>query len=266
MSDVIKLSSPATKEFWEIPVLFEDEHLLAISKPDHLLSAPENSDLERPDLMKLLHHDIERGAGWAKKRSWTYLMNAHRLDFETTGVLLLAKTKPVHIALADQFGSDRPTRIYVALVRGNIPGEEFFSDASINPHPLELGLMRVDQRDGKKSRTDFIVRERFTNCTLLECRPRTARTHQIRVHLKHIKLPLIGDAVYGSAPLLLSSLKSVYRLKPGHEERPLLDRAALHAEQLILPHPITGAELKIEAPWPKDLTVAIKYLRRYSAV
>src|ERR1700747_958608 len=119
MSTAIKLSSPATREFWEIPVLFEDEHLLAVDKPAGLLTSPDRYDPARPNLMKLLRAGIERGTPWAKTRGLTYLMNAHRLDFETSGVLLLAKTKPILVALANLFGSEKPAKTHIALGRGN---------------------------------------------------------------------------------------------------------------------------------------------------
>ena len=105
MSAAVKLSSPATHEFWEIPVLFEDEHLLALDKPAGLLVSPDRLALERPSLMKLAHAAVAAGKPWARERNLTYLANAHRLDCETSGVLLLAKNKPALIALADQFGS-----------------------------------------------------------------------------------------------------------------------------------------------------------------
>src|SRR5215471_10809214 len=99
----IKLSSPATREFWEIPVLYEDEHLLAVDKPSGLLVSPDRYDPNRPNLMKLLHSAIVAGKPWASQRRLTYLMNAHRLDFETSGVILLAKDKPVLVKLANAF-------------------------------------------------------------------------------------------------------------------------------------------------------------------
>ena len=105
MNAVIKLSSPATKGFWEIPVLFEDEHLLALDKPSGLLTSPDRYDAERPNLMKLLHAGIAEGKPWAKERGLTYLSNAHRLDFETSGVILLAKNKETLVKLADMFGA-----------------------------------------------------------------------------------------------------------------------------------------------------------------
>lgn len=265
MSGVLKLSSPATAEFWEIPVLFEDDRLLALNKPPRLLVSPDRYDPNRPNLMKLLHRDVERGAAWARERHLTYLMNAHRLDFETSGVILLAKDKPALVDLATQFGSEKPVKTYVALVRGSTAKTTFSTDASLAPHPLRPGYMRVDPRHGKRSRTEFSVRETFNGFVLLECRPLTGRTHQIRVHLKSLHLPIVGDELYGGPPLLLSTLKSLYRLKRGQTERPLLDRVALHAEKLTVRRPDGGEAVAIEAPWPKDLTVAVKYLRRYSS-
>lgn len=265
MTGVIKLSSPSTREFWEIPVLFEDDHLLAVDKPPGMLSSPDRYDPDRPNLMRLLHDGIRDGKPWARERRLEYLMNAHRLDFETSGVMLLAKSKPVLVALANLFGTEKPVKRYVALVRGVPVANAFEVDAPIGPHPSRLGEMRVTPkgRDGKRARTQFEVREVFRGCSLLLCRPLTGRTHQIRVHLRHARHPIMGDAVYGGRPLLLSQLKHDYRLKPGAEERPLIARTALHAEELILPHPVTGAEVRITAPWPKDMTVAVKYLRKY---
>jgi len=264
MNEVIKLSSPATREFWKIPVLFEDEHLLALDKPSLLLTSPDRGHVERPNLMKLLHRDIERGAPWAKQRGITYLANAHRLDFETSGVILLAKDKPTLIALANQFSAEMQAKIYIALAQGVRPEDKFQVDARLAPHPVKLGLIRVDEKRGKGSRTDFEVIERFRGYTLLRCLPLTSRTHQIRVHLQSQGLPLVGDAVYGGGPLNLSSLKRDYRFKVKQEERPLIGRVALHAEQLRVKHPVRGTLTEIVAPWPKDLKVALKYLRKFA--
>ena len=264
MSRTIKLSSRPTQEFWEIEVLFEDEHLLALNKPPALLTSPDRYDPTRPNLMRLLHSGIAEAKPWATERGLTYLANAHRLDFETSGVILLAKTKPALVKIADQFGADKPRKIYVALVAGSPSSASWEINASIGPHPTRLGLMRVDPKQGKKARTTFSVRERFRGYALIECRPVTGRTHQIRVHLKHSGIPICGDRNYGGRPLLLSRLKPNYRLKEGREERPLISTMALHAEELMLSHPITGQPVTITAPLPKALTVAVRYLQRYS--
>ena len=127
--------------------------------------------------------------------------------------------------------------------------------------------MRVDPKNGKQSKTKFEVLENFPRFgyALLKCEPLTGRTHQIRVHASHAGLKIVGDELYGGKPLWLSRLKKDYRLKPGREERPLISRVALHAEELALPHPNTGESLTISAPWPKDLKVAVKYLHQFAA-
>ncbi len=265
MSAVIKLSNPATREYWEPAVLFEDEHLLALDKPARLLVSPDRYDPQRPNLMKLLHAGIGRGTPWAKVRGLSYLMNAHRLDFETSGVILLAKSKPVLVALANLFGAEKPVKTYLALVHGRPVKLAFEITASLAPNPVKIGLIRVDEKNGKRSRTVVELLETFRAHSLLKCLPATGRTHQIRVHLRHAGLPLVGDTLYDGGPLLLSHLKSGYRLKPGRTERPLIDRVALHAAELKFAHPVTSADLVITAPWPRDLTVAVKYLRRYAA-
>ena len=261
----IKLSAPATREFWEIAVLFEDEHLLALDKPARLLIAPEGDDPNRPNLMTLLHAAIAAGKPWARERGLTYLSDVHRLDAETSGVLLLAKNKPALIALADLFGAEKAALRYVALVHGTPAEDHFAVNAKIGPHAVKPGEMRVDAHNGKRASTQFTVLEKFPRQTLLRCEPLTARTHQIRVHLSNIGLRIVGDELYGGKPLWLSRLKPDYRLKPGREERPLLAHVALHAEQLALPHPVTGETITITSPWPKDLNVALKYLRMYAA-
>jgi len=266
LSAVIKLSSRATREFWEIPVLFEDDTLLALDKPACLLTSPDRYDPQRPNLMKLLHTGITEGKPWARERQLTYLSNAHRLDFETSGVILLAKSKPALVALADLFGTEKPLKSYLALATGEPPGKEFEVDAPIAPHPVKIGVMRVDFKAGKKAKTNFQVVEDFSRFgyVLLKCEPLTGRTHQIRVHAAHAGLKIVADSVYGGRPLWLSRLKKDYRLKPGREERPLISRVALHAEQLTLPHPVTHERVAISAPWPNDITVGVKYLRRFS--
>jgi RluA family pseudouridine synthase len=264
MSAAIKLSSPATREFWEIPVLYEDAHLLALDKPADLPVSPDRTNPFRPSLITLLHEGIKRGAPWALQSGRSYLVPACRLDAETSGVLLLAKSKPLLVSLLNYFGAEKPGRKFVALVRGEPPEERFQAEAKVAPHLTQIGVMCADSRRGKRSLTLFEVRQRFARYTLLQCEPLTDRPHQIRVHLRSLRLPVVGDPLYGGRPLLLSRLKPDYRLKPNHTERPLIAQPAIHAESLALPHPVSAEPLSIIAPWPKDLTVAVKYLARYA--
>ncbi|HEY3932744.1 MAG TPA: RluA family pseudouridine synthase [Verrucomicrobiae bacterium] len=262
----IKLSSPATREFWEISVLFEDDHLLALDKPAGLLTSPDIASPFRPDLMKLLHDAIADKKSWARERNLDYLNNAHTLDAEISGVILLAKNKTVFVALSNLFSSGKVAEKYIALVRGEPLENKFEVDAKIAPHPVTPGLMRVDSKDGKQAKTKFGVLENFPRFgyALLKCEPLTNRPHQIRVHASHVNLKIVGDELYGGKFLWLSRLKKDYRLKPGREERPLISRAALHSEELQFPHPVTNETVTIKSEWPKDLKVALKYLRQFA--
>jgi RluA family pseudouridine synthase len=262
----IKLSSPATREFWEIPVLFEDEHLLALDKPARLLTSPDPGDPSRPSLMKLLQAGIKDKKPWASERRLDYLNNANELDYDVTGVLLLAKSKPAFIALANLFSSGKGRIKYLALVRGQPLENQFEVNAKLSPHLVKPGVMCVDRDNGKQAATRFEVLEDFPRHghALLQCEPLIERSHQVRVHASHVGLNIVGDELYGGKPLWLSRLKKDFRLKPGREERPLLARAALHAEELSLPHPVTGESVTIKSEWPKDLKVAVKYLRQYA--
>jgi RluA family pseudouridine synthase len=261
---MIKLSSPLTREFWQVPILHEDAQLLALDKPSGLLVCPDRYDPHRANLMALLHRDLKRGAAWSSNRSLLYLANAHRLDFETSGVLLLAKDKPTLVALANQFGAERTHKRYLAVVTGTPNTPSFEVQAPLALHPVHAGRMRVERKRGKKAITRFQLLEAFSGFSLLSCEPITGRTHQIRVHLATSGLPIVADTLYGGRPLLLSQLKPGYRHKPGTPEKPLLGRVSLHAEQLTIVHPSAGTTVHMQAPCPSDITVALKYLRRFA--
>lgn len=236
--------------------------MLALAKPAGMCVSPEREDPQRPSLMRLLHAGIAAGKPWVRGHGLNYLMIAHQLDAEASGVLLFARSKPVLIALANLFGAEKPLLKYIALVQGAPEADRFEVDAKLAAHPVKIG-QRCVTRSGKKSKTQFMVLERFSGYTLLGCEPLTSRTHQIRVHLRHAGLPVVGDGLYGGKNLWLSQLKRNYRLKPGRKERPLLSRPALHVQKVRLPHPVTGRAVSIAAPWPKDLQVAVKYLRQF---
>jgi len=264
MGSIIKLSSRATNDFWEIPVLFEDPHLIAFDKPAGLLVSPDANDPTRPSLMELARRDITRQASWAVERGISYLENTHRLECDTSGVLLVAKDKPTLIALANQFGNETPCKDYAALIRGTPKNDKFKVDLKLASTPDQSGQIWPDAKLGKKAITHFEVVEVFSGYALVKCQPLTNRRHQIRIHLSRQRLPLAGDTLYGGGPLNLSSLKKNYRLKPEKTERPLLGTPALHCETIRFRHPETSQDLAVTAPFPKDLQVALKYLRLYA--
>lgn len=239
--------------------------MLAFHKPAGLPVSAELASPDQPNLISLVHESIETKKPWTIARNLTYLTNLFKLDTECSGVLLLAKSKPAQSALANQFGSDKPGLEFVALVQGEPAEESFAVDAKLAAHPTNPAWTRIDPQAGKKSRTQFEVIERFRGWSLLRCVPATLRPQQIRAHLKHAHFPVCGDALHGGKPLWLSRLKRDYRLKEGRTERPLISTVALHAERLSFAHPSTAQDIVITAPWPKDLKVAVKYLRQYAA-
>jgi 23S rRNA-/tRNA-specific pseudouridylate synthase len=192
-----------------------------------------------------------------------FLKHVYRLDVEQSGVLVLARQKETFTILADLFGSEKPLLQCVFLAQG-VPNEPSFDvDRPIAPHPVRPDIVTIDPRQGKQSRTLFEVVEGFESCSLMRARPLTLRPHQIRVHLRHVGHPVVGDSLYGGQPLRLSRLKAEYRLKPNRQERPLLSVPLIHFERLEMPHPVTGQPLNVTAPIPREMAVALKYLRKF---
>jgi len=236
------------------PVIFEDEALLAFDKPSGLLVAPDRWDKARVNLMALVH--ARYGAGVA---------NVHRLDADTSGVLLCAKTKAALDALSGQFQAKTAEKTYHALVEGAPAQDGFVVELALREDERRPGRMGPAKKGGKPCATRFEVLERFRGFAWLACRPLTGRTHQIRVHLAALGLPILNDAFYGTDQrLLLSALKRGYKGRA--TEQPLIDRLALHASELIVRHPVTGLPAALRAPLPKEFDVALKYLRRFAAV
>ena len=163
--------------------------------------------------MKLLHAGIVEDKPWAKERRLTYLMNAHRLDLETSGVILAGQIQAVLVQLANLFGSEKPARKYVALVQGGPQPMNF----SPRQNSRRIRLIRHHPRGSQKrqeSHDAFSGARAFRWVDLVECRPLTGRTHQIRVHLRALRLPIVADALYGGKPLWLSRLKATIALSP----------------------------------------------------
>lgn len=267
------------------PIIYEDDALIAFDKPSGLLVAPDRWDKTRANLMTLIHHDPHWGRAIA---------NVHRLDADTSGVLLCTKTKAALDFVTGQFQSKTVEKKYhavavvlppdqamkvIAPIRdeaGALP-DAFTVELALGEDERQPGRMRIFKgRGGKPSVTAFRTLERFAGgatrrgasphgFAFVECNPLTGRTHQLRVHLAAAGAPILNDAFYGTpdVTLMLSDLKRGY--KGREDEKPLIDRLALHASQLTVTHPVTRERVTITAPLPHEFEVALKYLRKFAA-
>jgi RluA family pseudouridine synthase len=189
----------------------------------------------------------------------------HRLDRETSGVLVVALNPDAHRALNTQFEQHTVRKTYLAIVSGIVDRDTIDIDIPIMPDPRRKGLMKPSAR-GKEARTILRVVEKFRLATLVECDLITGRQHQIRVHCSAIGHPLLVDADYGtSKAFMLSSIKRKFNLAKGQDERPIIDRLTLHAAKLSFVHPISGEELNFSADPPKDFNATLQVLRKYAA-
>ncbi len=252
------------------PILVEDDTLLALAKPAGLPVAHDRLVRKGETLMAQLHK--ERGPG---------LINVHRLDAETSGVVLFAKSKPALDFLSGQFQGRTVQQVHQAIVAvlpldetsarspiraesGGLP-EAFVVDLALSEDEANPRRMRVNtRRGGRPAVTEFRTVENFGRFALVECRPVTSRTHQVRVHLATAGAPVLNDNLYGAVgkELRLSELKKHY--KGREDEKPLIGCLALHATSLTFRHPSTRDPVTVEAALPHEFTIALKYLRKYA--
>jgi 23S rRNA pseudouridine1911/1915/1917 synthase len=232
-------------------IIFENDNIVAVNKPSGLLTLPDRFDAELESLKGIL----------TKKYGQIFVV--HRLDRDTSGLIIFAKTADAHQYYSRLFEDRKVKKIYVGLVQGILPVEEGSFDQPIGEHPFTKGKMAV-VRKGKHALTHYTVLETLSKYSWVSFHIETGRTHQIRVHLQNAGHPLACDPLYGSdAPILLSSIKKNFKLsKTAETERPLLNRLALHAWKLSLPTQ-DGKILELEAPVPKDLEACLKQLRKW---
>lgn len=256
----------------ELPILYESEHLLALDKPAGLAVEPERWARQNATVSgALLSMALERaGIEPLDPLEPTDAMSfrprvLHRLDKETSGVMLVAKTIESERLLRTAFEEREVKKTYLALVEGEHPledGEHDVIDLALGPDDRRSGRMRVLEHKGKPAQTRISVVERFHGFTLLRCEPLTGRTHQIRVHLAAVGFPLAVDRVYGRRKsLALSEIKRGYRPKRGQSEPALVERHTLHAHVLEFLE-LDGSARRVEAPLPKDLQRLLKQLRK----
>lgn len=230
------------KQRWEI--VFEDDHIIVINKPAHLLSIPDRYDKDLDNLFDSV------------SRYRTPLFINHRLDKDTSGLVLFTKNEEAHKAFSKLFEERKIDKRYMALTHG-IPVEE------VGLIDLPLQFSKNKQRmlvnpNGKESQTKYRVLGAWGLFACLEIKLLTGRMHQIRVHLSAIHCPIIADGIYGDGkPLYLSDFKRKFNRSGKHDEKPLLERQALHAHELHFIHPITRKSISVESPLPKDMKACI---------
>jgi 23S rRNA pseudouridine1911/1915/1917 synthase len=242
----------------DLEILYRDANLVAVFKPAGLATIPGRG--ESDSVLERLGRELNLpSSGDADPR----VRVVHRLDKETSGVLLFTLNRAAQQHVSHQFQNNTVEKEYLALVRGRPAEKQGVVDAPLAPHPTSAKRMAVVKRGGRPARTEWRVEEAFRGFTLIRCFPRTGKTHQIRVHLAHINMPLAIDPLYGSAqPILLSQFKRDYRPTRGEPERPLIARLTLHAEKLRVRN-LDDQPVEIVAPPPKDLRATVNQLRRH---
>lgn len=228
-------------------VIFENDEFLVINKPPHIACLEDrNSPI---NILARL------------KESREHIQLCHRLDKETSGALLVAKTNEMYKEASRQFEKREIAKVYHALVDG-VHDFEKYIEVNLPIYTSSKAKGWIDYREGKESLTYFCTLEAFKLNTLVECRPVTGRTHQIRIHLAAMEAPISGDELYGGQPVLLSQLKKRYNLKKGEIETPIMNRFALHARSLSFKD-TSGKEWQFEADYPKDMEVLLKQVRKF---
>jgi len=243
----------------DFEVLHDDAHLLAISKPAGMSVVPDPNTFEAMLINGLLYHVRERSPFPCRR-----VHIIHRLDKDTTGVLLVAKDMPTARHLSRCFEQRTVAKRYLAVVRGEVRDDEGEMDTPIAP--ASRGKMRLRENHGRPAHSRYRVLERFRGFTLAEISPLTGRQHQVRLHLAGIGHPLAVDPLYGgTSAIYLSQIKRGYRRKAGRPEPPLMGRLTLHASRVELALP-DGLPLAVEAPLPRDFERLLRALRKYAAL
>lgn len=228
-------------------IIFENDDYIAINKPPYISTLDERAKGEFISLLRM-----------AK----TYHPDAqvcHRLDKETSGVLLFARNPEAYRHTAIQFEHRQITKVYHAVSVGihDFKGIQVYLPILA----LKTGLVKIDRTEGKEAETIFDTIAVYKAHTLIECLPITGRMHQIRIHLSCLKAPIVNDMDYGGKPIFLSEIKRDFRLKKDTDELPLISRVALHARALNF-ELMDGNRVTVEAPYPKDIRALVTQLER----
>lgn len=225
--------------------VFEDDHILVINKQPGLVVHPAPGHFSGTLVNAVLYHCSDLPGIGGKIRPGI----VHRLDKDTSGLLVIAKTDTAHLHLSDQFKQRTIHKTYLTLVYGRLHPDHGMIELPIGRHPTDRKKMSVHSRTGRQAVTQWQVRERFLNATFLEVQIHTGRTHQIRVHMAAVGNPVIGDPIYGGNKKRTSSMITA-------------SRQLLHAWKLGFIHPATGNRIVFEAPIPPDMNHLLETLRR----
>jgi RluA family pseudouridine synthase len=233
----------------EVPIIWDDEHIIVIDKPPGLLSIPDGYDLAAPHVKSIL------------SKNYGPLWIVHRLDRNTSGVMVLARNAPAHRQLNLQFQERRVNKVYIALIVGDPDWDRKVIDQPLKENVGHQHRTVIDLQNGKPSVTLLKVLDRFDTYCLVEASPQTGRRHQIRAHLLAEGFPIACDSLYGTGSAVY--LNDIDNNIPNtlQSEEPLIDRPSLHARSIEFDHPITHKRSIFEAPYPKDFKLTLDILR-----
>ena len=236
----------------KLDILYEDEHYIIVNKPSGLLSVPDRHNAAIPSVTSIL------------RSLYPSVFIVHRLDKDTSGILCFARDEETHRYTSQLFEHREVSKNYIGVVHGTLPETSGVIEDAIMEHPVIKGKMMIHQKQGKPSTTKFEVLEAFGLYSFISFNILTGRTHQIRVHMQNYGHPIVGDEVYGKPdPVYISQLKKNFKLaKDELEEKPILNRLALHASQLKFLK-ADGTELKIDAPLPRDMQALLNQCRKW---
>lgn len=231
-----------------LTILFENDAMIAVEKPAGIIVIPDQYTEPASTLTGMVSE-------MKNSKMWT----VHRIDRDTTGVLLFAKNAESHAFLCRQFEEGSVHKTYFAILNGAVRDEEGVID---RPILIDGRRVSIDSR-GKPSKTRYRVIERFRDFTFVQAEPETGRRHQLRVHFWSIGHPLAVDPEHGGrSSLCLSEFKKKY--KPSGEERPLMGRLSLHAARITFNDPATQQPVTVESPLPDDFEITLKQLRKHN--
>jgi 23S rRNA pseudouridine1911/1915/1917 synthase len=235
-----------------VEIIFEDPYLVAVNKPSNMVTHPARGYQSGTLVHAMMYYCQNLSFGDDPVRPGII----HRLDKDTTGVIILAKNDEAHWRLAMQFERRKIHKEYLAVVEGEFDLDSDRIDAPIGTHPTVRERYSVRREAGRSAATVFQVIERLNGFTFVRLLPETGRTHQLRVHMSYMRHPIVADTMYGGRKITLGNLFHT------DDPTPIIGRFALHAHKLEFRHPITGQDIKIQAPLPPDFQNLLEILRK----